>query len=343
MAQPFDARSLRTTGDAVPVGERITLGSVSGHFSSSAEGVLAYRVEQASASSHLVWVDRAGRELSEAAPGGQYRDFALSPDGRRVAFGLVVSGGTSEDIWVRDLARGTSSRLTFGQGQNIWPIWTPDGSRVVWCSNRTGDFKIYTRLASGAGGEDSLAHVPSGQDGPSDWSRDGRFVVVTRYGATSWDVSVLPKDGDRKPLDLIHSPYHERNGMLSPDGRWLVYSSTESGRAEIYVTSFPGVEGRWQISTAGGVEPFWRADGREIFYRAPDGSIMAVPVQTDREVQAGQPVALFRTVLVADGFVRNRWAPAADGQRFLLNVPLGNATGARFAVVVNWARELRRK
>jgi Tol biopolymer transport system component len=343
MVQPFDPRSLKTTGDAVPFGEHLTMGGSVGFFSSSDDGVLAYGLEDAVQKSQLQWVDRAGRTLARIGATAQYRDLALSPDGKRVAIGMGTVEGAGEDIWVLDLSRGVGSRLTFGDGNNIWPIWTPDGSRVVYCNNRGGEFRLMTRLANGQGGVDSLAHARGGQDGPSDWSGDGRYVALSRFGATSWDVSMLPQFGERKPYDLLATPFRERDARFSPDGRWLAYSSNESGRSEVYVTSFPGPGGKWQVSTGGGEQPYWRSDGREIFYRSLDQGIMAVPIQAGAAPDVGTPVELFKTVLEGGGFVRNRWMPAADGQRFLLDVPSGAPTGARFAIVTNWAEELKRR
>ena len=180
MAQPFDVRSLRTAGDPVPVGENVTIGQASGHFSVSSDGVLAYRTEQAEEKSQLLWVDRGGRALGDAGPLGQYRDLAISPDGTQIAVGIAESQTGRENIWIRYLARGVTTRLTFDRANDAWPVWSPYGSRIAFASKRAGEFRVYHKLASGVGAEHSLQHLPGGPEAPTDWSRDGRHIATQR-------------------------------------------------------------------------------------------------------------------------------------------------------------------
>jgi Tol biopolymer transport system component len=344
LAQPFDARALKTRGDPVPIGESVAVGSVAGNFSVSSEGTLAYRPERAEATSELTWVDRSGRSLGAAGPPAQYRDLTLSLDGTRVAVCIVDTRSNHEDIWVRQFARGVTSRLTFEKNDEVWPVWSPDGSRVAYAATPATEFRTFTKPASGVGGEDSLGHVLGGPEGPTDWSRDGRWIVTARRaGPTLWDIWVHATGGGSKPEPLIQTPFSERNARLSPDGRWLAYSSNESGRNEIYVQAFPVPGGKWQVSNGGGTQPQWRGDGKELFYRALDQSITAVPVTTGATFEVGTPVALFKTPLVEVGYLGYRWAVTEDGQRFLLNVPVGGGSGARFAIVGNWTEELKKK
>jgi dipeptidyl aminopeptidase/acylaminoacyl peptidase len=201
----------------------------------------------------------------------------------------------------------------------------------------------YIRDASGVGAADSLPRS-EGSERPRDWSRDGR-TLITEYlaGATGWDLWAYDLAGDRKPKVVVQSAFADRRARLSPDGRWLAYNSPESGRQEVYVIGYPGGGGKWQVSTSGGQNPVWRGDGQEIFYRAPDLAIMAVPVKTAATFEAGTPKALFRSPIVEEGYSGFRWTTSADGRRFLLNVPLGNTSGAQFVVVTNWASEIAKR
>jgi Tol biopolymer transport system component len=344
MAQRFDPGSLSTRGEPFPLVENVSIGAGSGNFTTSADGTLAYRVEQATVKSQLLWFGRDGRPLGDAGPPGAYRDLALSSDETRLAISVVDARTNKEDIWIRDLARGTTSRLTFETGDEIYPTWAPDGKRLAFASDQSGaGMYTYIRDASGVGATDSLPRS-EGSERPRDWSRDGR-TLVTEYlvGSTSWDLWAYDLAGDRKRTAVVQSAFPDRRARLSPDGRWLAYNSPESGRQEVYVIGFPGGGGKWQVSINGGQNPCWRADGQEIFYRAPDLAIMAVPVKTSPTFEAGEPKALFRSPIVEDGYSGYRWTARADGQRFLLNVPLGNTTGAEFVVVTGWASELQKR
>jgi Tol biopolymer transport system component len=343
LAQPVDVRAGKTTGDPVPVGEDVAMGQENGDFSVSSVGVMAYRVERAVAQSRLVWMDRNGRALGEAAPPGAYLDIALSPDATRLAVCIAAGQPPHQDIWVRDLVRGVTSRLTFDPTDEIWPVWSPDGNRIAYASSRAGEFRVFTKAANGVGAEDSLGHTPGGNAGPTDWSRDGRTIVVSRLGNQQWDI-LTQSPGDRKPpTAFLQTPFSERFGRLSPDGHWMAYMSSESGRTEIYVVPTSGPGGKWQVSTAGGIDPLWRADGRELFYRAADKTIMAVPVSAGATFELGTAQALFKAELTLSGFGGWRWWPAPDGKRFLLNTPIGGASDARFVVVTDWSAELRKR
>jgi len=343
LAQRFDPRALKTVGEPVPVGERVTIGQASGHFTLSGEGTLSYSTQTSEAKSHLVWMDRSGRVLADASPPDAYQDVALAPDGQRAVVAIVDPRSGRQDLWVRHLGRGVMSRLTFGEGENCWPIWSPDGSRIAWASNRAGLYGIYLRLASGVGREDSLGHAPNADEGPWDWSRDGRWILTTAQGPTNrWDIWTRATTGGPAPSAFLATSFNERSPRLSPDGRWIAYQSNESGRAEIYVQPFPGPGGKWQVSTGGGTQPQWRGDGMELFYLGANQNLMAVPVATGETFESGNPVALFRvrlTEIIQGGC---GWAVTSDGQRFLFNSPVGGGA-ARFAVDTNWTSELVKK
>jgi Tol biopolymer transport system component len=343
LAQRFDPRALKTLGDPVPVGEKVTMGQASGYFTVSGEGTLSYSTATTEERNHLVWTDRTGRVLSEAGPPASYQDIALAPNGQRVVVAIVDAQTGHQDLWVRDLTRGVTSRLTFGGSDNCWPIWSSDGSRVAWASDRSGRFRIYFRLATGVGHEDSLTAVPNADEGPWDWSRDGRWILTAAQGPVNkWDIWTRRSDGDPTPVAFLQTSFSERNPRLSPDGRWLAYQSSESGRPEIYVQPFPGPGGKWQVSTDGGTQPQWRGDGKELFYLGAGRRLTAVPVTAGETFESGSPTALFRVRLVDPTLSGPSWAVTSDGQRFLLNAPVTDI-GARFAVVTNWTSELGRR
>jgi Tol biopolymer transport system component len=343
VAQPFDARSARTTGEPVPVGEDVGAGW--GSFSISDAGILAYRPRTAPGQARLLWVARDGHLLGEAAPPGAYEDVGLSSDGTRLAFSMLGEQPTTRDIWVRDLTRGVSSRLTFHPNEDFAPVWSPDGSRIAYGGFRENWWLYcYIRATDGTGAEDSVAHVQGGSQGPTDWSSAANAIVLTRLVPPGhWEIWTVRLDSLQAPRPILQSSFSERWGRLSPDGRWLAYASDESGREEVYVVSYPGPGGKVLVSTAGGSFPQWRADGRELFFQGADQSIMAVDVRAGATFSAGVPKLLFKTALTQGWYPGYRWAVSRDGQRFLVNTPAGGVPAGRFMVVTNWTRELRRK
>jgi eukaryotic-like serine/threonine-protein kinase len=342
VAQPFDAGSARTTGDPVPIGE-IVAGSY-GLFSVSSTGVLAYRPRTSHWQSRLSWIARDGHILGEAAPPGFYESVALSPDGRRLALSIVAAQPPTRDIWVRDLARGVNSRVTFDPGDEIAPVWSPDGNRIAFSGNHSGAFRCYLKAANGVGAEDSVPHTQGSYEGPTDWSGAANTLVISHVTLPyQWDIWVAPASGGQAPRPFLQSPFGEYAGRLSPDGRWLAYASNESGRDEVYVVPYPGPGGKWQISTAGGNFPRWRADGKELFFQGAGEEIMAVDVRAGTTFQVGAPKLLFRTRLTQGAYPGDRWNVTRDGQRFLVDTPFGAAAAGYFVVVENWTTELRRK
>jgi Tol biopolymer transport system component len=319
------------------------MGAESGDFTVSTSGVLAYRSAGAQERSLLQWVSRDGRVLGEAGPPGVYEDVAFSPDGKRLAVTVVGDQPATRDVWIRDLVRGVSSRLTFDASDDIWPVWSPDGLRIAYCDNRDGEFRCFAKPANGVGAEDSLAHVRGGQDGVTDWSAPANVMLISRFGANGWDIWAQPADGTGAPHPVIQTPFNERAAKLSPDGRWMTYSSNESGRAEVYVVPYPGPGGKWQVSTAGGLYPQWRADGKELFFQAPDQTLMSVAVTTGASFEVGVPAPLFHARLRDTAFSGYRWAPDKDGQRFLVDTPAGAAAAGRFVVASEWTSELKQR
>jgi Tol biopolymer transport system component len=344
LAQPFDAGRLRTTGDPVPIGENVALGQASGDFSVSGNGVLAYRSSSTGENARLLLVDRRGVTVGEPAPPGRYTDLALSPDGKRIAIGLLDPQKSEIDLWIRDLARGVTSRLTFESGDEVVPVWSPDGQRLTYGCNRTGLFRPLVRLASGLGSADSLT-VTSRISGAVvegiDWARDGKRLALGVL-SQSWDIWTCSIDDTTSAKVLLQTTFNERFPQFSPDARWIAYQSTESGRPEIYVQELGGAGGKWQISVSGGQLPRWRADGKEIFFQALDQTLMAVEVHPAETFQSGVPAVLFRVPLMTGQYLGYRWAPAADGQRFYVLTPLSGSRAPRITVVTNWTAELKK-
>jgi Tol biopolymer transport system component len=282
-------------------------------------------------------VDRSGKEGDAVGDRGDNHNPALSPGGDRLAYDLGDPRSGKSDIWVRDLKRGVSSRFTFGKDGALCPLWSPDARHVVY----TVVNDLYEKTAEGLGDETLLVKSDETKIA-CDWSRDGRYIAFFSRGKeTGWDIWVLPTFGDKKPVPFLKTRFAELMPVFSPDGRYLAYQSNESGRSEVYVQSFPGPGGKWQISTAGGVEPHWRADGRELYYRAPDQKLMAVEVQTGSVLTAGTALPLFQGRFDMS-VARDRFLPTADGKRFLTTAPLGREAMTPTTVVLNWYADLGR-
>jgi Tol biopolymer transport system component len=290
-------------------------------------------------------MDRDGRVLSEAAPPGNYADVVLSPDGTRAALGVPTGPSGELDLWVRDLVRGVSTRLTFEAGDEMAPAWSPDGDRIAYGGYRNGQMRCYIRSAWGGGTEDSLGHAPGFYEAPYGWSRAANVLTISHVsGLNRWDVATLSPEGRQPPQPLLNGPFNEAGARISPDGRWLVYMSNESGREEVYLVPYPGPGPKVRVSTAGGSAPQWRGDGGELYFEGADQGIMAVDVRGGTSLELGTPRLLFRPTLPVGGFYRAyRWSPSRDGQRFLVNAATAEATARRFVVVTNLATELGRK
>jgi eukaryotic-like serine/threonine-protein kinase len=352
LAQPFDTRRLQFTGEPFPISEKVgsdpILTGPNPIFSVSDNGVLVFDPSANRQRRQYLWMDRRGQHISSLEVAAGLGQHWLSPDEKRFIADRADPQTGTYDLWLCDVAGGNSARFTFDPAQDFNPIWEPSGGRIVWSSTRdSGVINLYQKAASLAG-EDTLLLKSEPEHGKlaTDWSRDGRFLIYRQNDPqTKSDVWVLPMagNGEAQPFPVLRTEANEVGAALSPDGRWLAYASDESGRYEVYVRSFPGGGSQRQVSTGGGNHPRWRRDGRELFYYAADGKMMAVPVERAERFEVGAALALFefRAGNVLTG-LRAPYAVTADGQRFLINAVVDTEPNAPLTVVVNWAAEVKK-
>ena len=338
MGVPFDLERLELSGDPVPVfeGVRSSPGEGTADYSISNDGTLIYLPGGTGGLNRtLVWVDRQGLATPLIEDRQAYRRPRLSPDGQRVA--VAVQSGLNQDIWIYDIGRGTRMRLTV-EGDNISPVWTPDGKRVTFGSVRDGTRDLYWKPADGSGQAEPLLNSENSLI-PMSWSPDGKSLVFYEQSPVGGrDIWVLPRGGDASPF--VATAFNERTPLFSPDGRWLAYVSDESGRDEIYVQPYPGPGGKWPISTEGGTEPRWAADGRELFYRL-GAKMMVVEVQSEPAFSSGRPQLVFEEPYLTDQFGTSNYDLSPNGQQFLM-IKQEQQEGASINVVLNWFEELKR-
>ena len=354
VARRLDLARAALTGDPVTLADRVGVDvNARGGFAVSGAGPVAYRAA-GGASRQLAWFDRTGKAVGVGGEPDANTPSRpeVSPDGRRVAMTRTVQGNA--DIWLLDLVRGGMTRLTFDAATDANPVWSPDGMRIAFSSNRTGVFDLYVKPSNGSGVEERLVDSPNTKQ-PQDWSADGRWLLYYENTPTTgrdlWALDMTSPDrpstrsGRPEPVEghtsrvVANTPAEEGQVAFSPDGRWVAYQTNESGRFEVVVQPFPDAGGKWQVSTAGGVAPRWRADGKELYFLAPDATLMAVPVTAaGTSFEAGTPVALFPTRIVGGGNVtinRPQYAVARDG-RFLINQPVADAAATPITLLMNW-------
>jgi eukaryotic-like serine/threonine-protein kinase len=353
MAQPFDPAKLALTGEAVAIFERVQAQMGFDHkmdFSVSANGVLAQRSMQSPAT-RLIWRDRGERDAAFVSTPAEYYDPTLSPDGTRVAvaqfdpqpsrrFGFGVVGMRSDMLLV-DSQTAEATQFTTDPHGEWGPVWSPDGRRLVFSSNRRGRLELYERSAERNGGEEQLLLAAETATNPvaQSWSRDGKFLVYSAVDPTTHsDLWLLPMAGAPNPEPLLRSEHNERQGQVSPDGRWLAYTSDESGRDEVYVQRLPPGPSTWRISKDGGGDPRWRFDGKELYYVGNDRRFMAVAINPGARFDHGSPVPLFDTGVPPHWYAaRNLYDVSRDG-RFLFMTPVEDDRSSPFTIVINWKR-----
>jgi Tol biopolymer transport system component len=351
-AQAFDARKLQTTAEPIPMveGMRVNASNARAAFSVSPAGVLTYRTGTATFPVQLTWFDRSGAVRGRVGQQRDYRGIDLSPDGTRVATHLHDDAAGGGNLWLLDLTRGTETRFTFTATHDASPHFSSDGTRVVFNSQGPGKpLDLYIKEAGGVTAPQPLV-TDDVNKAARHWSADGRFIVYDTNGPkTLSDIAVVPLSGDRKPITFLATAANEGQGELSPDGRFMAYSSNESGRYDIYVQPFPATGGKWQVSTAGGFEPHWRRDGKELFYVSTQPyKMMAVDVKFNQATfEAGIPHALFDapTLQMSPPGPATRtgnYVVSADGQKFLLLLSAPTQLSNPVSVVLNWTTGLRK-
>jgi serine/threonine-protein kinase len=352
----FDLSRREVLGDPVPVVERVLTGGTTGAagYAVSRSGTLVYLPGGigGQATRSLVWVNRRGEEEPIKAPIRAYTLMRLSPDGTRIALDIRDQ---QNDIWIWDLTRQTLTPLTFDPAVDRYPVWTPDSRRIIFASTRDGGLNLYWQAADGTGSVERLADAGPAFQIPNSVSPDGSSLLSNQSG----DIGVLPlaktkSRNDRGPRPVVRllmkTPVTEDNAEISSDGRWLAYQSAESGQPQIYVRPYPNVEdGRWQVSTDGGVKPLWSRNGRELFYVAPNSAFMTTPVMPSTTTfLAGKPTKLFDASYYYFAAPNRTYDVSADGQRFLMikDAALGGGSGSTpgsLVVVLNWFQDLKEK
>jgi serine/threonine protein kinase len=352
MVQTFDANRGALAGEPVPLPDQVAAVSPnsSAMFSASDNGVLAYYPKPSKAMGwDLVWYDREGKKLTSIG-----HDFfaqpAVSPDGTKVAVAIYDKEWWTPDLWVLDLVRGTKARLTFGPGAGRFPVWEPDGQALIFGVTKNSQQHIFRKSLTGSGEPEVVLQTEGLVEAPGSICHDGRYLVYQRgkprgEADTKDGVWILPLSGDRKPFPLVGGlggPFDAFDPRISPDCKWVAYLSEEPGQPQIYITSFPDGKRRYQATTAGGSNPRWRADGKELFFMSPDLKLSVVSIEANgQELRLGSPRMLF-----APHGIANRLSPydvQGDGQRFLVSGSAEPISQARVTLVVNWDAELKKK
>jgi serine/threonine protein kinase len=349
--QRFNTANLALEGDPTPLGAQIRArpNSAWASFWASQSGVLAYRSGSERDKTPINWFGRDGKRLETAAPEDTYSSLRIAPGGRQLAVGRRDTNGI-DDIWILQFARSLMTRLTFDPSRDTWPVWSPDGRRLAFASNRTGTYQIFVKDASGAGNEQALTATPYSKV-LTDWTPDGRYILYSENNPKTlddiWAVPVSAGNAQKPPILVLQTPFRESEPQVSPDGKWIAYVSTESGRTEIYIQAFPASAGplgggKWQVSTEGGESPRWRGDGKELYFLTPDnGRIMAVGVHTNgNDLEFDKPLSLISAAMPSNNAYPYDVAP--DGQRFLIEEITTRRRTAPLTIVLNWDAALEK-
>ncbi len=340
-AAAFDLKTLKATAGPVSVAAGI-LQNGAAQYAVSDSGTLAYipgTGGMPAGRRTLVWVDREGKEEPIAAPADDYRTPKISPKGTRIALSLGASGVS---IYVWNIVPGTLSRLTFDQSWHANPLWTPDGKRITFFTTREGKPGIYWKAADGTGKDELLFALGGRAIFPSSWAHDGKMLAVTEFSnlttPTISDIGAVSIEGGAKYKPLLKEKHSESQPQISPDGKWMAYVSNESGRSEIYVCPFPGIEegGKWQLTREGGDAPLWSSDSRELFCRSSD-RVMAIPLKPDPDFSLVTPRMLFHGAYDSLG-----WDISPDNRRFLLMKEVAEGGSPRkINIVLNFFQEMK--
>ena len=349
-ATAVDLKTLGLSGEPVLLADAVG-GTTAGRpgFSSSNNGVLVYaRGSAATAGRELFWVDRSGKRSGPVGPPVNATTLKLSPDGKRIAFSDTSTGTPGTDIWIHEFDRNLRTRLTTNAATDDNPIWSPDGSQLIFNSTRDGVSGLYEKPSNGANAERLVYKSEPGADlSALDWSRDSRLVLFAKSarGQIFRDLWVMPMTGDQKPYPYLVTPFDKSQASLSPNGRWAAYVSRESGMYQVVVQPFPDPSaGKWQISTDGGIRPRWRADGEELYYEDRSNRIVSVSVTTNQKFEVGKSTPLLQTSLTfPNPPITFPYDAAPDGLRFVISElsGVGPNNTSPLTVVLNWAYLLK--
>jgi len=334
MAQPFDLRTLRVSGIAQRIAESVYNGPTS--FSTSASGMLLY---QRAFQTQLTWVDPEGNKIGTIGSPGHLSAPYLSPDAKSVIVTVTDPRQNRPKLWLYDLNRGTAGPFTFGEGNDMYPAWAPDGKHIGFTSTRSGKEELYVKAVGGGSGEQQLLTI-EGSPEADRWSKDGRFLLFdySSKNTARGDIWALPLFGDRKPFPVVQTPGSDIWGTFSPDGKWVAYQSDESGRGEIYVVPFPGPGGKWQVSTEGAVLPVW-PPGKEMFIIGLDYRVLAVQYEVEgNNFVVGKTRELFGGRAFGSG---TGFDVTSDGKRFLLTLPVDEPNASPLILITNWTAALK--
>jgi serine/threonine protein kinase len=343
VAQRFDIRTYSLSGEPHTVSDAVqyypqtnfAVFTVGGNTLVAQSGA----ANGANSKSQLLWFDRHGKQIGSVGLPAQVANPKLSPDGLRVAVDQTDVDGRHVNVWIHDLNRDSAARLGFGPWLEQVIVWSPDGKQVIYTSNEKLYFSLYIKNSDGSGSADSFYDFGSPQQTPWDWSRDGKYLLG-RKEFELWYITIA----DRQPHPLLKAASLIRNAQFSPDGKYVAYASSDTGLWEIYVSPFPGMGSKWQVSRGGGEEPRWRRDGKELFYLTPSGTLMSVAVSTGATFESSAPVSLFLThprqpVSAMDFF---SYDITADGQKFLVNTKVETGTSAPLSVILNWQADIEK-
>jgi serine/threonine protein kinase len=340
VAQPFNLKTLSVSGEPRTFGDDVLFYSqvYRAVFDASSNRLIT-QTGKAASLSELSWFDRNGKAQGKLGTPAWYYNARFSPDGHKIAVDQTDPDGRNTDIYVHDLERDAVTRLTFGPSLDQSAVWSPDGKQIIFSSNRQGPFRMYLKNADGIGTEEEISDQGVQVLNPWDWSHDGKFVLFRKGSELGY---LTLSDRSAKMLTPPNSAL--RGAQFSPDGRWVAYASSESGNIEVYVSTFPEPNGKWQISTSGGQEPRWRRDGKELFYLSSDGKMMAVPIVGKDSFEAGTPAPLFTThrrqpMSSQDVF---SYDVTPDGQKFLIVTNVDQGQAAPMSILLNWTTEIEK-
>jgi eukaryotic-like serine/threonine-protein kinase len=339
VAQRFDLKTFSLTGEPRTISDevRYTPATDLAVFS-AAKDILTLQTGKGIGTSQLLWFDRSGKQLGFAGPPGIISNGTLSPDARRIAYDQMEPDSRHWAVWTRDLATDSTTRISFGAGLTQLPIWSPDGKQLAYAGIHNSQWAVFAKNADGSGSETQVVENAAYVKGPWSWASDGKLLF--------WDKNELwyvPMPGTQ-PKPVFQESSTIRNAQFSPDGRWLAYSSNEGGSFEVFVSSFPHTESKWQVSREGGSEPRWRRDGKELFYLSADGKVISVPVKATTTFEAGPPQVLFQTHLrqPISALDHISYDVSTDGQKFLVDTKVDEPNAAPMSVILNWSSNLEK-